>query len=540
MINFVCCLSIFFFGYDQGMMSGVNNTPDYVRVMGLGETIPPSPENGNMWSVNVTNPTKLGGIVAIYYLGTLIGAVMGGVVGDKWGRVNCVRIACVWVMLGAALQAASQNLAWMLCARVINGIGTGHLNVIVPVWSAETSDFTVRGLAIAFEFTLNIFGVVVAYWLEYGLSYINQGDSVIRWRFPIAFQLVPLILLAILINFMPESPRWLASKDRDDEALEVLARLRSDGDINDPRAMAELQDIKNSVEEEHTNIETSYFAMFFKSQGKIHVSRRVQLVIWFQIVQEWIGIASVTVYQPTIFRQAGFDTQKAGWLSGLNNIFYMFSTLIAVFTIDRWGRRFTSYWGAVGQGIAMFLVGGFSKAAEVTGNPNYGSASAAFVFVFTSVFGATWLVVPWLYQNEIWPVQIRAKGAAWGVIGWSIGNGWLMLLNPVMFASIRERTFYIFGAVNFVAIAMVYCFYPETADRTLEEIEWLFSADTPWNWDAEKAYAEISATHTNLTKTVRTGADIEKLGLHAVHSEKIHEATGATEATAETDDTGLN
>lgn len=108
----------------------------------------------------------------------------------------------------------------------------------------------------------------------------------------------------------------------------------------------------------------------------------------------------------------------------------MFATLICVFTIDRIGRRWTLYWGSVGQGIAMFLVGGLSRGglnARESGNVDvanqWGAAAASMVYLYTFVFGATWLTVPWLYPAEIFPIHIRAKGNSWGVLGWSIGNG---------------------------------------------------------------------------------------------------------------------
>ncbi|GMF03120.1 unnamed protein product [[Candida] boidinii] len=215
--------------------------------------------------------------------------------------------------------------------------------------------------------------------------------------------------------------------------------------------------------EEDSALSSNYLSMFFDwyrgseeqvaKAKKLHIARRVQLCVWFQIIQEWIGIAGITVYQIDIFSQAGFDSRKSQWLSGLNNIFYMFSTLISVFTLDKWGRRFTCYWGAVGQGIALFLAGGFSKAQQNhPNNKSFGAAAAAFVFIYTSVFGATWLEVPWMYPAEVFPLEVRAQGNAWGVFGWSIGNGWLTLLCPVMFNSIHERTLYIFGGCNFLGI----------------------------------------------------------------------------------------
>ena len=264
----------------------------------------------------------------------------------------------------------------------------------MPVWATETAEHTSRGQFIAIEFTLNIFGVVVAYWLEFGLSYIDQGSSVIRWRFPIAFQIIPLLFLFGVVWFFPESPRWLVKVGREDEARYVLQRLRGDGSIagDEGKAEAELSDISNVAElEKKAGHSTSYFSMLTgKGSGKLHIGRRVQLVIWLQIWQEWVGIAGVTIYAPTIFRQAGYDVTKSQWISGINTITYMFSTLICVFTLDRIGRRWTLYWGSVGQGIAMFLAGGFSKLAADARDSNhidkaasYGAAAASMVFIFT-------------------------------------------------------------------------------------------------------------------------------------------------------------
>jgi MFS family permease len=201
------------------------------------------------------------------------------------------------------------------------------------------------------------------------------------------------------------------------------------------------------------------------------------------------------VYAPTIFGIAGLSPEKRQWISGLNNVFYMFATLICVFTLDRIGRRWTLYWGSVGQGIAMALGGAFSYLGqEATKNgddgkaSSYGIAAVSMVFIFTSVFGATWLTVPWLYPAEIFPLEVRAKGNAWGVVGWSIGNGWLTLLCPIMFKQIGEKTLYIFAACNLISIPMVWALYPETNQRTLEEIDLLFASDSIWNWEAEKTF----------------------------------------------------
>jgi hypothetical protein len=138
----------------------------------------------------------------------------------------------------------------------------------------------------------------VAYWLEFGLSFIDNGNSAIRWRFPIAFQIIPLLVLFAICWFFPESPRWLAKVGRDEEARYILRRLRGSEGDDAVRAEAEFQDIKNSViHERQTARSNTYFSMLFGvGSGKLHTGRRVQLVIWLQIMQEWVGIAGVTVY----------------------------------------------------------------------------------------------------------------------------------------------------------------------------------------------------------------------------------------------------
>lgn len=176
----------------------------------------------------------------------------------------------------------------------------------------------------------------------------------------------------------------------------------------------------------------------------------------------------------------------------------------------------------------MFLAGGMSRlginataAGESAKASQYGAAAASMIFIFTSVFGATWLTVPWLYPAEIFPLEVRAKGNAWGVVGWSIGNGWLVysfypirslslanleqtLLCPVMFDSIGEKTLYIFAISNVITIPMVWALYPESNQRTLEEMDLLFAAKTPWVWDAEDHFARLKEEHPEIAQAAHS------------------------------------
>jgi MFS family permease len=135
-------------------MGGVNNAADYIRRMGFGYT---EDIEGEPTPV-VTDSLLQGGIVSVYYLGTLVGCLVGGLFGERYGRIKCIAFGAAVAIVGASLQCSAMNHSWMICARLVNGWGTGILNAIVPVWATETADHTSRGQFIAIEFTLNICG----------------------------------------------------------------------------------------------------------------------------------------------------------------------------------------------------------------------------------------------------------------------------------------------------------------------------------------------------------------------------------------------
>lgn len=158
----------------------------------------------------------------------------------------------------------------------------------------------------------------------------------------------------------------------------------------------------------------------------------------------------------------------------------------------------------------MFLAGGFARLGlnqipQSGAAKGYASGAVAMIFLFTATFGATWLTVPWLYPAEIFPLEVRAKGNAWGVVGWSIGNGWLTLLCPVMFKALNEKTYYIFAACNVITIPMVWALYPESNQRTLEEMDLLFASDSIWNWEAERNFAILKEQNPELVQAARRG-----------------------------------
>ncbi|KAG0151094.1 hypothetical protein CROQUDRAFT_37395 [Cronartium quercuum f. sp. fusiforme G11] len=465
-INLVAGLAIMFYGFDQGVMSGVNNTEDYRRLMGVDS----SPQTAR-------DSARLGGIVAVYYAGTLVGALVAGSLGDRIGRLRTIVFGCIFAAIGAALQASSQSITWMCLARVLTGFGTGNLNAIVPVWTSEICHHSNRGAALGFEFFLNIFGLVTAYWVEFAL---RDGNQSLRWRFPLALQIAFIIALLILVPLFPESPRWLAQVGEIEKARHILTLTRSSGvEDSGVEVENELRCIMTVVASEKLiEPKPTYWGMLTK-QDVQHIRRRTWLVIWLQILQELVGIGVVTVYAPEVFQLAGGSEYMASLLSGINNITYMFSVLVAVFSLDRMGRRTTLNWGATVMAISLFIAGISTRFAidvklDSEVRSRWGSVLTAFIFLYTATFGATWLTVPWLYPTEIMPLHVRAKGGAWSVVGWSIGNGVVTEIAPFLLNAVGYWTFILFGGLCVFTIPNIYFLYPETAGRTLESMDELF------------------------------------------------------------------
>ena len=208
------------------------------------------------------------------------------------------------------------------------------------------------------------------------------------------------------------------------------------------------------------------------------------------MMMEWTGILAITVYANTLFQQAGFSAQKAAWLSGLCNTFGIVGTAASIFTIDRFGRRKSLYFGFVIQGAVLMLSGGLSRLGEQ--HPNnagaYGAAAAAMVFIYTFFFAQTVLMIAFLYPTEIWPQEMRARGNSYGVFGWAVGCGTTTLVIPSMFSALGWKTLIAFGCFNFASLPLVYLFFPETLGRSLEEINLLFAAQSPYVKANEEEY----------------------------------------------------
>ncbi|KAG1761441.1 general substrate transporter [Suillus occidentalis] len=427
--NLLAGLAILFYVSSCMVMSQVNLNEDYLKLMGI------YPTTGNS-----RNLAALGGIVSVYYGGSLIGALLGGSIADRSGRITAIILGVIISIIGATFQASAMNITWMCCARVVTGLGVGAIDAVIPVWSSEVSSHQARGSFLAIEFFLNIGGLSLAYWIEIFAS--MNHNQVMAWRTPLALQVVFLLAILVLVPFFPESPRWLAKVGRVSEARTVLQATRKDG-VED-----ELGAIVRSVmhDQQHAD-NNSYLRMLFpRTKSQRELRWRVVLSVWLQIMQELVGIGVITVYAIDLIQGAGFSQGDAKLLAGFNNLSYMC------------GRRST---------MLLLLIGGILDKYAQAGGPNqraYGAGVVAMTFLYTGTFGATWLNAA---------TYVRAKGGAWSVVGWSIGNGIVTMITPFLFQAIEYGVLLLLFGLNIFVIPLhhFHVYDPETSGRPLEQID---------------------------------------------------------------------
>ncbi|KAI8342692.1 general substrate transporter [Chlamydoabsidia padenii] len=429
------------------------------------------------------SPLEQGTITGLLLAGCFVGSLFAAPLSEKFSRKRSIFLYAIVFIIGAAVQTGTNGYASMVCGRAVAGLGIGGLSMIVPLYISELAPADIRGRLIAFQqFTITV-GIMLAFWVGAGTQ--MHFDNEAAYRIPLGIQIVPALVLVFGVLFLPYSPRWLASKGRYEECLEVLAYLRSQGDKTDPRAVSEFEEIKQEIELEKAVAITSYVGLL-----KGTVRRRLILGVIVQIFQQFTGINSIMYYAPTIFQQAGIDGTSAALIaSGVNGVLNVFATVPAMLFVDRLGRRKIMIIGALTMGTAMLLCGIVMGA---TGKVSYDAAkqsnvvymgdnkSASYfcivmIYVFVAGFAASWGPVGWIYPAEIYPMAVRAKGTSITTAANWLFNFVISEICPVMLASITWGTYVFFGCCCFFMSICVFIFFPETKGRTLEEMDHVFS-----------------------------------------------------------------
>jgi SP family arabinose:H+ symporter-like MFS transporter len=395
------------------------------------------------------SPKGLGFTVASALFGTIFGAMLASVPGDRWGRRDSLRLMAVFYLVSALGCAFAWDWVSLVCFRFIGGLGIGGSSVLGPMYIAEIAPAKWRGRLVGlFQFNV-VSGILVAYLSNYLVGLASPGD--LEWRWKLGVPAAPAALFLLLLFAIPRSPRWLVKRGRVEEARGVLAL------IGEERPDAALGEIVASVDLEHGRAEEPLFSWRYRLP--------VFLAISIGMFNQLSGINAILYYLNDIFARAGFskvsgDLQAVA-IGGTNLLF----TVIAMSVIDRLGRKRLLLTGAIGTAACLAGVAAIFALGRHEGMLVW--LLVAYIAFFAFSQGA----VIWVYLSEVFPTSVRAKGQSLGSFTHWFMNALIAWTFPVIAASSRAAPFVFFSAMMVLQFAAVFFVYPETSGTSLEDIE---------------------------------------------------------------------
>jgi len=393
-------------------------------------------------------PLSLGVTVSSALAGTIVGSMLAGIPGEKWGRRDSLRILAVLYLITAIGCGLAWNWTALVVFRVIGGLAIGGSSVLGPMYIAEIAPAKYRGRLVGlFQFNV-VFGILLAYLSNYVIGTIGLGGTEWRWKLGIAA--VPAAIFLGMLFGIPRSPRWLAKKGRVEEAREVL---RITGEENYEQ---ELQDIVASIDAEHHAGDT-----LFNGKYGLPIFLAVSIAMFNQLS----GINAILYYLNQIFAQAGFNKVSSDLQAvaiGATNLIF---TMIAMSLIDRVGRKKLLLTGAVRTTVCLAGV------SYVFLSHSHESLLVWLLVAYIAFFAFSQGAVIWVYIGEVFPNRVRAAGQSLGSFTHWVMAGIISLGFPAVAAKSGGYPFVFFSVMMAVQFFVVLLWYPETKGITLEEMQ---------------------------------------------------------------------
>jgi sugar porter (SP) family MFS transporter len=417
------------FGFDTVVISGAIDS--LVRLYGL-------------------NPNEKGFTVAIGLVGTVIGALGAGQVGQRLGSRETLRITALLYVASALGCGLAWNWPAFLVFRCIGGLGIGASSVLGPVYIAELAPAKWRGRLVAtFQFNV-VFGVMLAYISNYVIRTMHLGGA--EWRWQVGVATAPAILFLVMLFGIPRSPRWSASQNRIDEALSVLKMM------GEPNPEAELADIRAALAQEHATAHERVFQWKYRYP--------LFLAISIGAFNQLAGINAILYYLNNIFAAAGFNQissdQQAIAIGATNFLF----TIVGMSLIDKLGRKTLLLIGAAG--CASCLAG----VAWVYSTHTHNGDLLWLLVTFIAFFSVSQGAVIWVYIGEVFPTAVRAKGQGVGSASHWFMDTVIAQMFPIIVTRMSTATPFVFFSIMTVVQFIVVLFvYPETKGHTLEDLQ---------------------------------------------------------------------
>ncbi|EXJ68136.1 uncharacterized protein A1O5_08751 [Cladophialophora psammophila CBS 110553] len=454
-ISLAASTVLIFYGYDQGVFGNVLVGEDFLKTMGNPDA------------------TVQGTLTSVYNLGCFGGALSTLYTGDKLGRPRTIMLGSSVIALGAIVQSACYSRGQMFAGRVIAGLGTGMNTATAGVWQSETSKMRSRGKLVIIQMANCITGFCLSNWLTLGFSF---AKSSVAWRFPLAFQCFFTLLIWLMCPFLPDSPRLLIRKGKHQEALEVLAALEGHGATSESASVrTQYNIIKDVLDKEHA--QTYSWWQLLTGRGPSGVVRRMILGAWMQAMNQISGI-NLNIPMGYIFIHAiNLNELLARILAAAGSVDYLIFSFLAWFFIERYGRRRVMMCSAFACSTCWTIISIALGLSQNGKGDTYklGALATTFFFVFFASFALGVLGVPWLYPTEINHISFRAKGASLAMATNWIMNYMVAQVTPPGIANLGYKFWIIWAVICFSFIPITYFFYPETANRSLEDIDRYFA-----------------------------------------------------------------
>ncbi|MFG6119334.1 D-xylose transporter XylE [Thalassobacillus sp. B23F22_16] len=462
LITLVATLGGLLFGYDTAVISGAEGPLQTYFADGL----------------NLSSLVH-GLTVSSALIGCIIGGLLSGLFASMLGRKRTLILAAALFLVSAFGSAYPEFLFFTMgeptygllivfnLYRIIGGIGVGLASAVAPMYIGEVAPSEIRGRLVSLNQFAIIFGMLVVYFVNWGIArgqteaWVNE----IGWRLMFASEAIPALLFLLLLFTVPETPRYLASQKKQDEALKVLKRIYEQN-----MAKATLYEINQS---------------FDTKKGKLF-SFGVSIVvvgILLSVFQQFVGINVALYYAPRIFESMGAARDASMFqtiIMGLVNVIF---TIIAILTVDKFGRKPLLIIGSIGMTIGMFGVAGLAFANAI------GIATLVFIIIYTASFMMSWGPIVWVLISEIFPNKIRGKAVAIAVAAQWAANYFISSTYPMMMEFSGGLTYSFYGLMSILSGLFVWKFVPETKGKSLEQLEMRLRRERSSN-TSQKSHAQ--------------------------------------------------
>ncbi|KAJ6043133.1 hypothetical protein N7499_005563 [Penicillium canescens] len=438
-------------GYDGSLMNGLQALPIFMQDLGDVDS-------------NI-----LGLIIAGVSLGGVPSFIPASYFADHFGRKKCVALGSA-IMVGASvIQAATQGRWAFFGTRLMMGIGLGFSQTAAPPLTAEIAHPRHRGTVTAIFQSVWYFGAILSAVITLATLYLFNSWS---WRFPCLMQAFFPALQLLGLFIVPESPRWLVSQNRREEALDILARYHANGDRTDELVLFEYREICEAIEFENTMAEDSGWGAFFSTRGAIH---RLMICILVGFMIQWAGNGIVSYYLAPILKNVGITSSSQQ--AGINLTLQIWNGICAVggaLATERYGRR--PLW-MISTALMLVFFSAVTALSAVFAERHIkpaGSASVAMLFLFFGSYAIAYTPLSIAYPVEILPYHLRAKGLSLCLTVVFAAGFFNQYVNPIAFAALAWKFYFVYLACLAVFLIFIYFFFPETKGRTLEEIAVVF------------------------------------------------------------------